>query len=244
MEKHKGFTVIEVMLFLAITGLIMSFMLVGLSTGINRERYRDAVNSYINFWQGQYNAVTNVSNNRVPSDVCDDTNAAIIEGASIPDGGAGTSDCTIVGRVIYNSADGKTEYFSTVYSAVDVSAALTLVGQSDTAVLKAAKLFMSPDKDAYELAWGASVGKVGANSTVNDHSVLIVRMPTNGQIHTYYLDSTNKLPSEILDLGSTNADAIFCVAGAGLTLTASQGVILRADASNSSGVVFAPEGVC
>lgn len=48
-NKQKGFTIIEVILFVAISGLLTSMLMVGVSMSINRQQYRDSVQSYAGF---------------------------------------------------------------------------------------------------------------------------------------------------------------------------------------------------
>ncbi len=93
-NKQKGFTIIEVILFVAISGLLTSMLMVGVSMSINRQQYRDSVQSYAGFLRNEYSKVVNVENDRSKG-VCP------IDGA---DGrletARGQSDCVIVGRYI------------------------------------------------------------------------------------------------------------------------------------------------
>jgi prepilin-type N-terminal cleavage/methylation domain-containing protein len=57
--KHKGFTIIEVMIFLAISGLLLVGVLIGTGTTIARQRYNDAVQSFAEFLRQQYSFVIN-----------------------------------------------------------------------------------------------------------------------------------------------------------------------------------------
>lgn len=93
-DKQKGFTIIEVILFVAISGLLTSMLMVGVSMSINRQQYRDSVQAYVGFLRSEYSKVVNVENDRSRS-VCP------IDGA---DGRLetlrGQSECVIVGRYI------------------------------------------------------------------------------------------------------------------------------------------------
>lgn len=55
-----GFTIIEVMLFLALTGLLLSGVLVGLGSNISRQRYNDAVEDVADILQNQYSFVSDI----------------------------------------------------------------------------------------------------------------------------------------------------------------------------------------
>jgi len=63
-KTQGGFTVIEVMLFLAVTGLLAVGILVGSGVAIGQQRYRDSVNTLKSYIQQQYSEVTSVINNR------------------------------------------------------------------------------------------------------------------------------------------------------------------------------------
>ena len=55
-RTETGFTLVEAMLFLAITGLLTVGILVGSGVAISQQRYRDSVNSLKSFIQDQYSA--------------------------------------------------------------------------------------------------------------------------------------------------------------------------------------------
>ena len=55
---RKGFTIIEVMLFLALSGLLLVGLLGGLGGNIARQRYNDAVQDVVNMLRDQYSFVS------------------------------------------------------------------------------------------------------------------------------------------------------------------------------------------
>ncbi|QQS21661.1 hypothetical protein IPM09_04050 [Candidatus Saccharibacteria bacterium] len=234
----KGFSVIEVILFLGITGLVMAVLLAGVSTALNRERYHDAVNSFQDYLQGQYNLVANVNNSREPDAVCKDGKITVGE---TTDTGRGTSDCTIVGRVIYSSADGYSVSSAQVYATVD---AATLSGDDDAQVFRDAKLVVSPESERYTIGWSTQLVPQGGSSPLA-FSILIARTPTNGQLHTYVLAEADKVPSDIVGTIADKPGFRICVSNPGLMPGGGRtGVTLASDAANSSGVLFAPESEC
>jgi type II secretory pathway pseudopilin PulG len=237
---NKGFTIIELVLFLGITGLVMGVLLAGVGGSLNRERYRDAVSSFQNYLQGQYNLVNNVNNSRDATEIC--SGGKIIADAT-GDSGRGTSDCTIVGRVIYSSADGESLTSAQVYATVDAS---TLAGDNDVQVLNDAKLTASPHLEPFTPGWSTRIVDPKPDDAISVFSILIVRMPTNGLVHTYAVNQTNAKPAAIVGNQIPTTGLHMCVDNSMFTATGvgRVGVTLARDAVNSSGVQFASEDQC
>ena len=61
-RRTSGFTIIEVVLFLAISGLMAIGLLVGTSMAIQRQQYRDAVQSFAGYLRDEYARVVSVEN--------------------------------------------------------------------------------------------------------------------------------------------------------------------------------------
>lgn len=239
-KTHKGFTIIESVLFLGVTGLVMAVMLVGVGGTLNRERYKDAVSSFQDYMQGQYNLVANVNNSRPSTEVCQ--GGAIVIGAPLGNG-RGTSDCTIVGRVIHSTPNGEAFVASQVYATVDAAA---LTGTTDVEILNSAQLIASPTEETYAMGWGTKVVKPRPDDTVRALSLLIVRMPTSGVIHTYALEQENQAPAAIVGNFSASGDVTMCVDNSMFVTGAvgRVGVTVLKDAINSGGVQFLTEDKC
>ena len=238
-KKHKGFTIIESMLFLGVTGVVMAVLLVGVGGALNRERYKEAVSSFQDYMQGQYNLAMNVNNSRPNTDVC--KNGQIVVGGGSE--GRGTSDCTIVGRVIHSTANGDAITSAQVYATADVSA---LTGGNDAAILNSALLISSPVVETYKMAWGTRVVRPKPNDTVLPFSILIVRMPTTGLVHTYGIQQLDKTPAAIVGSQLPSAGLAMCVDNSMFTAggVGRVGALLSQDAVNSSGVKFLTEDKC
>ena len=61
-RNWRGFTLVEVSLFLAITAAIFVGIAVGTQNSIFQQRYNDAVQSFAEFLRTVYSQVTNVQN--------------------------------------------------------------------------------------------------------------------------------------------------------------------------------------
>lgn len=64
LSSHRGFTIIEVTLVLAISSLIIVGVMMGTSGSIARQRYNDSVNDIVDYLRSTYSEVINVQNYR------------------------------------------------------------------------------------------------------------------------------------------------------------------------------------
>lgn len=109
-HQKTGFTIIEVMLVLAIASLVAIMVMVGVSTSIARQRYADSVNGAADYVRQAYAEVINVQNPRLGDlgshAFCTITTAvsseyqASVTRISQTDNHPGRSNCIIYGKLI------------------------------------------------------------------------------------------------------------------------------------------------
>lgn len=96
--KERGFTVIELMLFLGVTGALFAALMFGVNASVNQQRYRESVVALGALLQGQYSEVSNTRNDSNNDWSC--TTSGSVE----QDGTAalfrGTSPCVLLGKAI------------------------------------------------------------------------------------------------------------------------------------------------
>lgn len=165
MNRRPGFTVIEVVLFIAISTLLSVLLIVGTSVSIQRQQYKDAVQSYANFLQGEYEKVVSVQNDR-PAGPCPITGGASTE--------RGRSDCIIIGRYLMttgatNNASGSDYIAYPVYALKTGASWQYKLGESDT---------------NYSINWGARTRISGQSADSAHVAVLMYRDPEDGRIVT------------------------------------------------------------
>lgn len=244
MGKHTqtGFTVIEVMLFLGVTGLLAIGILVGSGVAINQQRYRDSVTSLKSYIQQQYSEVGNVNNGRAKTWNCD-ANGVITEVAS---GEArGTSDCVILGRFITIDAAGTKLTTSNVSAYRTPSAPYAASDIAEIATNY--KLAASPiDQDIQEVAWGAQVVRQ-KTTTPQPVSILIIRSPLSGSVLTFTSEGVQTNLNSMVSTANTNTARDLCVnADAGTFVGKRMEVRVDAKATNQ-GAIHIPvesESVC
>ncbi len=189
-RDKQGFTIIEVMLFLAITGLLAMALLGGWTKMIDTQRYRDSNRSLQSFLQQQYNLVYNVENGLSNAncsvnglgqvDVNENTGSVVARGQS---------KCVIMGRYITVNSDGN---LLTVASIVGVDqkredlAGLSGDAEAIDAYLPRriyAQLSLSDNELA--IPWGAKISGDNGSADVKRYAIVIIRAPVSGVVHTY-----------------------------------------------------------
>ena len=132
-QQKKGFTLIEVTLFLALTVALFFPLIIGTTSSISRQRYQDAVNDVYSYLQNTYSEVENLVNanegggNRdactIASSIATPDNKKNLKSARPEDLSLGRSNCAIYGKVFFflptedstYSEDGKTTHTIVAY---------------------------------------------------------------------------------------------------------------------------------
>ena len=153
---------IEVMLFLTISSSLAVILLAGTGTAIQRQQYRDAVQSFSGFLREQYEGVISVKNDRPDSQEC-----PLLAGTALS---RGRSDCVILGRYVVSDESGDGKAYS-VFPVYGLKNGLTwdyALGDKD---------------DEYSVNWDAKT-KLSNQPEENpvEISILMYRNPDNGSL--------------------------------------------------------------
>ncbi|MFZ2544506.1 MAG: type II secretion system protein [Candidatus Saccharimonadales bacterium] len=202
---ERGFTIIEVMLFLAITGGLFAALMVGVSNSITQQRYLDSVRSYKSLLQQQYSDVLNVRNENLEGKC--NTDGSIDEN-STRDGKRGTSKCVLLGRAIRVTNDGKSVVTASItgYDPINtgqdsdhdgVPDSSQISNASDIIVLTnyyKAKL-ANFDRASVDFDWDSQAFAVNdTNSHISSKSViLIMKSPASGLVRVFVSEDTDGL---------------------------------------------------
>jgi type II secretory pathway pseudopilin PulG len=231
-NKH-GFTIIETMLFLAISGALTIAVLVGAGASISQQRYRDSVNSLSNFLQQQYSDVTSVRNDRDSGWSCNAVTGPVADGT----GGIsrGATECVVVGK--YISLSDKTVTVQTVIGKANV-----VGGSGDIDTLTNSELTLTDfDKQTYTIEWGAAMQKI--NKTPTATTILIVRSPVTGSIRTFVDESSANQPVALMvSVARLQAPANICMDSDGMFNGKRFEVYVIPNASSATGIKVNGDG--
>lgn len=213
-NSKKGFTIIEVMLVLAVTGMLLVAVLGGAYSNIATQHFNDALRSFAEFLRQNYSEV--ISPESVGKAEEDDLNIGY------------SADYAIYGKVLVfglNDEDkvGRSDLPDTVYS-------VTLVGDANPP--KSSNGFIS-DLNSAHVSLYCGDNLTGGVSTVSSYNpgwqtkimsamnddgtkggqfqgtVIIARSPTSGVVHTAYAEGVQPQINELCDVGNNHANVEF-----------------------------------
>lgn len=162
LPHQKGFTIIEVMIVLGISGLILIGALGGTYSSIERQRYSDAVRSFAEDLRREYNEVLNPRSN-----------------------GDGRSDAAVYGKaIVFGLEDNK------VYSTLLIGdTSLPQVSSGFLSELIEEGVHFSCDVSEYNLNWQTMEYSPPASS-YKGKTIIIARTPSSGMVHTAVRNTT------------------------------------------------------
>ncbi|MFZ1458681.1 MAG: prepilin-type N-terminal cleavage/methylation domain-containing protein [Candidatus Saccharimonadales bacterium] len=140
MGKGNGFTVIEVIIFLAISGLLLTMALIGSGQMARQQRFTDSVNGLQSNLQREYESVASGVNIRSAADVCSESNVQ-----------PGRAKCVIMGRVLSFDETGVTVNSRPVTGVPAVE-----TGTTYDQIQAAGPTIMDQDNTSFTLSWGAT----------------------------------------------------------------------------------------
>jgi len=229
--SKAGFTIIETMLFLGITGLLIVGILAGTGQSINVQRYHDSVASLESQVQGLYSSVNDVVNSGSGSQTC-----PIAPDPSVPTN-VGQSSCVVIGK--YMTITGNSTATSTVigYS----STAANDRTDSDLAILETYTLSLLPSSTiTTPLDWNASIewAKSGVDTKSprepRTFSILILSSPATGYDYTFTADDTTTSLASMVAKGTTPQRTV-CVDSGGI-IGSDYSVVMDSNASTQNDI--------
>ena len=244
----SGYTIIEVMLFFAVTGALMLGVMGSASVGVNTQRYNDAVNTFSAILQQEFTNVTNVTNTKSVQSMCGAGGETELQ--------RGVSDCVIIGRLM--TIDNQGNMMRSNLVGQDSGAALD-DGDTELEVVRS----YNPKIDASSqetgnMSWETKILK-GNPPEASYVSILLLRSPRSGNVYSYVSQSSTaviandtQLAAAITNLvgeGSSprnSRDQFLCVDRSGWVVTPMRAIKLAPFSSGPSGVsiIDAEGNVC
>ena len=244
-RQESGFTIIETVLVLAIAGLVISMILVGITNSLNQQRYLDAVNQAVDFFRGSYAVGSSSINDRPDTQLCVATGISET-GNPATGNGRGASDCILVGKIL-RSSDGSHITVNQVVALHDPSNDDDVDALSDTAILQAANLIQNDTgkEESYDMESGTILRDPGASEAAQ-FTIMVVHVPLSGVVRTYSSNSATTSIADLLASADSIQDTRLCIDESGFFGIGSQpmGIAIEKDASNTTGVQIIPAGSC
>lgn len=190
--QQAGYTIVEVTLFLAISGLL--FMVAILATGntIRSVRFSDSGKSLAAYIQKQYDNVLNGVNPRDNQITC--ASGTVSPGTQKP----GTSNCFLMGKLVVFKQN---EYRLTTYNILGTEPSNVDFGKSDEALIQdyAPQVVTNTGVDTYDIPWQAYISgikRTGDGLAAN--ALALIRSPRSTRIVPYTYQQSGDTPAQNL----------------------------------------------
>lgn len=216
MNNQGGFTIIEVTIFLAVTAMLLTIAMVGVTRAVNSARFTDSTRSLESFVQQQFDSVVNGVNIRSGQEICD-SSGAVIDVAPATGANPGTSQsCLLLGKQISItplSSDITVNYIVGVKPGVDP------VTSNEREILKAYNptVVTAAYTETFTIPWSAEVLQAWRPTTSSGDAVTriaFIRSPISPSIYTFtYLPPTpaEKLANVVDAAAAVNRQTNICI---------------------------------
>jgi len=209
---RKGFTIIEVMLFLAITAVMFVALIATTSGCIGRRRYDDTVSDFAEYLRRIYADVESTANpratntaERIGCTLSSDPASTLYQSANNANT-AGRTNCGIYGKIMIfgeNGDDTTVHTYDVIGDIIDNTHKLSSSTLSLSDALKEVHAeFLAYEEDgegtchinlvgtgdSYVPQWGGRIENASATDNLFRGAILVVRSPVNGTIHTLVAD--------------------------------------------------------
>lgn len=203
--KHRvGFTIIEVSLFLGITGLLLVAVTIGVQNSVFQQRYNDSVQSFVEFLRSAYSETTNVqsigdgrSNYSIYGKLVTFGETIDLNGHDVADSGENMIfSYDVVGNVSGDVGTG------------DVLGMLRALG-GNVLIEKDGSVRLAGVAESYTPKWSARIQKTDSTDPFVG-AILIIRHPRSGNVYTYTMSGTTVEVNKALrtTTGSTVKDVL------------------------------------
>jgi type II secretory pathway pseudopilin PulG len=211
-SRQAGFTIIEITLFMGITGLLFIIAILGTGNAIRTVRFTDSGRSLEAYVQKQYDDILNGLNDRSSQVSC---NSGTVDTTTAQN--VGTSNCVVMGRLLQFASDGST---ITTYKVIGTEPPGVNYSQSDDQLIISfnPQVVTTTGVTTYDVPWGAPfTGFKRLNTNTATNGLLLVRSPSSTRIISYTFKIAGATPtaSEVTtavnDVNSRGQTTNFCI---------------------------------
>lgn len=201
LQHQRGFTVIEVTLFLGITALLFVIAVLGTGNTIRSIRFSDSGRSLAAFVQRQYDDIINGLNTRLGNESC--TAGVVNTGANQT---PGTSNCLLMGRLLVFRVNNPTVL---QYNVVGTAPASVNYSQSDTQLISAfnPQAITNSGVVTYDIPWQAFLSgskRLDDNQAVT--ALLLIRSPKSSRVVSYTYKAASPVVSDLSSVVNSAAN--------------------------------------
>lgn len=210
-RRTQGYTIIEVSLFLAITGLLILIVLIGTGNTVRTTRFSDSNRSLHAYLQKQYDNILNGVNTRPGQEECI---GGVVDTTSTQPPGA--SNCLLLGKLVSLKQNATTVQ---TFDIVGQEPANPNYNLADVDLIKTYQptIVRNVSSDTFQIPWGAKiVGSKRLADNKAEDQFAIIRSPRSTHIVSYTfnesdLGGSNDMTGVVSNASNIEQSTNFCV---------------------------------
>jgi type II secretory pathway pseudopilin PulG len=183
----SGFTIIELMLFLAVGAGLFAALMIGVNGNITQEHYRQSVLEYASLIQDQYSEVLNPRNDRDDNWKCQGGAVSEQQGGGVA---RGTTNCVILGRAVQITDGSKIDTYAVIGNEPSLANPLSDI---DTILAYHPQLSIKFSTTSTTVDWQSTLATITGQQSAA--SYLILRSPASGLLKVFAYDQ--QLPADL-----------------------------------------------
>lgn len=243
-DSRAGFTIIEVMLFLGISGALFAALMIGIGTNITQQRYSDSVRSFAALIQNEYSQALNATNQDISSKECNQTTSGIVNDGKRDTWGGST--CVILGRAIILTNGGNDVQTASV-TALENTSGTDIQEMTDaTAFAQYYKPMLASNFDGQTTAidWQSYITTTDAPRKPSQAIILLLKSPVTGALRVFItalptsLSNGTDLTSIVGTAANATTPLTVCVENTNSGLLPKRAVTINPTIASTDGVTM------
>ncbi len=252
--RMAGYTVIEVSLFLAISGLLFMIAIIGTGNVMRSIRFSDTGRSTHAFVQQQYDEILNGVNPRDSQQICNSSGVQAITDPVATGNQPGASGCLLLGKLL--RLEQGSEHIDSYYVVATRIPNLSIAPDStlsDEELIRSVNPYIVKEtRSEYTIPWGATLNGSRRSDGVVSNTYILLRSPRSSRLVSYNMNiqsanfASTTFLSSVLTSAAAEKATNYCIETVEVPVNRVALTVGDGQGQNAIKVAFdvANEGVC
>ncbi|HEX6462363.1 MAG TPA: hypothetical protein VFZ58_03805 [Candidatus Saccharimonadales bacterium] len=188
--RMAGYTLVEVSLFLAISGLLFIIAIVGTGSVMRSIRFTDTGRSTHAYIQKQYDEILNGVNPRDNQQICGSSGVEAVSGPGVTGSQPGASGCLLLGKLLRleQGSDHIDSYYVVATRIPNLSVAPDATLNDEELIRSVNPFVVKETRSEYTIPWGAAISGSRRSDGTAANTYALLRSPRSSRLVSYNMN--------------------------------------------------------